>query len=101
MKKLNQEHLQALSSCLLTLSSRSVHLPSWFGYLSIAICDQVKVKIDKKIAAGVMPKNGVMITLTRAEYLFLMDINRAQILSHEVEFRNGLLRILEYNQKKL
>lgn len=101
MKKLNQEHLQALSSCLLTLSSRSIALPKFFGYIHTAVCDQVKIKIDKKIAAGVMPKNGVMITLTRAEYLFLMDINRAQILSHEVEFRNGLLRILEYNQKKL
>lgn len=101
MKKLTQEHLQALSSCLLTLSSRSIALPKFFCYIHIAVCDKVKIKIDKKIATGVMPKNGVMITLTRAEYLFLMDINKAQILSHEVEFRNGLLRILEHNQKKL
>lgn len=101
MKKLTENQLLALSNCLYTITTRSVKLPSFFGYIHLAVCNQVKVKIDKKIAAGVMPKNGVMVTLTRAEYVFMMDINHTQLLGHEVEFRNGLLRILEYNQKKL
>lgn len=101
MRKLTQEHLQALSSCLLTLSTRSIALPKFFGYIHIAVCDQVKIKVDKKLAAGVMPKNGVMITLTPAEYVCLMDINKHQLLAKNVECVNGLFRILEYHRKKL
>jgi hypothetical protein len=101
MKGLTQPQLFALSDCLLKLSTRQVPVPQFFGYIHRAVCDQVKIKVDKKIAAAIMPKNGVNITLTRAEYIFLMDVNKAQLLSQEVEFRNGLTRLLEYNQKKL
>jgi hypothetical protein len=101
MKGLTQPQLFALSDCLLKLSTHEVPGVFRLSDLSRAICDQVKIKVDKKIAAAVMPKNGVAITLTRAEYIFLMDVNKAQLLSHEVEFRNGLIRLLEYHQKKL
>ena len=101
MKGLTQIQLIALSDCLLKLSSREVPVPSFFGYIHRAVCDEVKIKVDKKLAAGTMPKNGVTISLSRAQYIFLMDVNRSQLLSHEVEFRNGLTRLLQYNQKKL
>jgi hypothetical protein len=101
MKGLTQPQLFALSDNLLKLSTHEVPGVFRLSDLSRAICDQVKIKVDKKIAAAIMPKNGVNITLTRAEYIFLINMNKAQVLRGEVEFRNGLTRLLEYNQKKL
>jgi hypothetical protein len=95
--KLEQEHLSALSIALYHLSMNNTFFGSGYTSLHAAVARQVKVKVDKKMASGIVAQNGYKIKLTAAELELMLDINRLQLLKNTVVFRNAVTRLIKMN----
>ena len=96
--KLNVEQLQALSNGLLLLCQCHRGGRGAFTGLHALICAEVKLKVDKKLAAGHMPPNGVTLKLTPAQYRVMSLLAQITPLKNDVDFCNGITRLLALNK---
>lgn len=95
--KLQLDHLHELSNVLLYLSDSINANVVLYTTLHAMVARQLKIKVDKKLAAGVLPKNGFTIKLTPVELLFVLDVNKWQLLNKNVAFCNAITRLIALN----
>lgn len=95
--KLQLEHLHELSNVLLYLSDSINANVVLYTTLHAMVARQLKIKVDKKIASGIIPPKGFTLKVTPVELTYLLDVNKWQLLSKNVIFRNAITRLIALN----
>lgn len=96
-KYLTVDDIQTLSSAIYALCFQAPNNIYW-QHLHALILAEIKVKIDKKIAAGIMPLNGIKIMLTPAQIEVLLFIKKQRIFGRFAEFDNAVVKLLQMNK---
>lgn len=96
--KLQAPHLLAMSDKFLKLTFFADKLQN-FSKLHALVCGEIKIKVDKKLAAGTLPHNGTTIKLTPAQLeVVTLLLTMTSLFNGDVEFCNGLTRLYALNK---